>query len=203
MTGLSAPGAPIEGTSRITTIHLGQYAAHRGVGEIRTLLGSCVCVCLWDPVAQIGGANHFQLPAGDSRDRSARYGIHAMELLINRMMAFGADRRRFRAMAFGGGAVTAALDRQRVGDRNIQFTREFFEAEGIPLVGGDVGGRWPRKVRFRVDRGVAACERLPETGAEAIALEELRAATADSPADHGSDVVLFQRDPAACVQPAS
>ena len=66
---------------------------------ISTLLGSCVAVCLQDPVARLGGMNHFLLgePGKDSsiqqRDLQ-RYGVHAMELLINELMCQGATRSR-------------------------------------------------------------------------------------------------------------
>ena len=32
--------------------------------SILTTLGSCVAACVWDPVAKVGGANHFMLPGG-------------------------------------------------------------------------------------------------------------------------------------------
>jgi len=64
---------------------------------ISTLLGSCVAVCLQDPGVRVGGMNHFLLgePGREDAIRPGelqRYGIHAMELLINAMMAKGAAR---------------------------------------------------------------------------------------------------------------
>ncbi len=54
---------------------------------LSTILGSCVAACLRDPVAGIGGMNHFLLPgsAGSmaSGGDATRYGVHLMELLIN------------------------------------------------------------------------------------------------------------------------
>ena len=52
---------------------------------LTTILGSCVAACIRDPLAGIGGMNHFLLPAGDRRagGGSLRFGVHAMELLIN------------------------------------------------------------------------------------------------------------------------
>lgn len=62
---------------------------------VTTLLGSCIAVCLNDSVSRIGGMNHFLLgePGADVKprpDEMQRYGVHAMELLINGMMAKGA-----------------------------------------------------------------------------------------------------------------
>src|SRR5690606_16669221 len=60
-----------------------------------TLLGSCVAACLYDPVPGLGGMNHFMLPGGNGDDgNSARYGVNAMELLINDLLKRGARRQR-------------------------------------------------------------------------------------------------------------
>ena len=64
---------------------------------ISTLLGSCVAVCLFDPILKIGGMNHFMLPDDGRRDTvgtSARYGTYAMEILINHLLKMGARRNR-------------------------------------------------------------------------------------------------------------
>ena len=81
---------------------------------ITTVLGSCVAVCLQDSVARVGGMNHFLLAEptpGNVTNRAdmQRYGIHAMELLINEMMRHGASRERLRAHLYGGANVVAGL----------------------------------------------------------------------------------------------
>ena len=39
---------------------------------VSTLLGSCVAACIRDPVAGVGGMNHFLLPGEDGRTQRAR-----------------------------------------------------------------------------------------------------------------------------------
>src|SRR5580658_1868975 len=88
------------------SIHIGEIFASREPAVVRTVLGSCIAVCLRDPVAGVGGMNHFLLPYGGHNElASARYGIHAMELLINDCMKVGADRAKLEAKVFGGGHV--------------------------------------------------------------------------------------------------
>ena len=75
---------------------------------ISTLLGSCVAVCLQDPEGRLGGMNHFLLGEPNKTDLirdsdRQRYGVHAMELLINALMRKGAIRSRLRAHLYGGG----------------------------------------------------------------------------------------------------
>ena len=81
---LLRPGLP-RGAVKILP---GQYHAAGGEGSITTVLGSCVSTCLWDPLLRVGGMNHFMLPgdpsaAGSPWGVSARFGVYAMELLIN------------------------------------------------------------------------------------------------------------------------
>ena len=65
---------------------------------ITTLLGSCVAACINDPVARVGGMNHFLLPGEDSSSpMAARHGVHLMELLINGLLKLGASRGRLDA----------------------------------------------------------------------------------------------------------
>ena len=77
---------------------------------LTTILGSCVATCIWDDVAGVGGMNHFLLP-GDEAGGSdhVKYGVNAMELLINGLLKEGASRARLRAKLFGGAKVVQSL----------------------------------------------------------------------------------------------
>ena len=144
--------------------YFGLHAAKIGPGElyaskrnilIVTVLGSCVSACLMDPVTRIGGMNHFMLPdrAGNTTllSEPARYGAHAMEMLINKLLSMGARRERLEAKVFGAGRVLAGMS--DVGARNAQFALEYLERERIPLKARDVGGEHARKVYLFVETG--------------------------------------------------
>eukprot|EP01037_Dinobryon_pediforme_P026658 gene26658-29259_t len=125
---------------------------------ITTLLGSCIAACLFDPVAHVGGTNHFLLgepnPAHHiQREDLLRYGVHAMELLINGMMAKGAQRPRLRGPLYGGGNIISGLG--GIGSSNAAFARRFMQEEGIPLGHVDLGGSHARKVEFIAYEGKA------------------------------------------------
>lgn len=118
---------------------------------ISTLLGSCVAVCLQDAEARVGGMNHFLLaePGNEAVTRPEdrrRYGIHAMELLINAMMTHGASRRRLRAHLYGGANIVAGLS--DVGSENAAFARRFMADEGIAIGRCELGGTQARKIEF-------------------------------------------------------
>lgn len=136
----------------IVRVNIGQLHACRSGVVLNTLLGSCVSACLFDATAGVAGMNHILLvgnPDVEHFDSSTRYGIHAMEILINEMLKLGAKRHRLQAKAFGGGNVLASSNtKDSPGQRNVEFLLEFLRFEKIPLLAYDFGGPWTRVVNF-------------------------------------------------------
>jgi chemotaxis receptor (MCP) glutamine deamidase CheD len=154
-------------------IYVGEVVASATPLLLQTLLGSCVAVCLRDPVAGIGGMNHILLPGRCQDDnRPSRCGVHAMELLINAIMQQGGDRRRLEAKAFGGGNVVASLQSPTVGEQNAAFIRSFLRTERIPLVAQRLGGIRPVQVNFRTDTGKTTVHTVDGSRLPSILSEE-------------------------------
>lgn len=169
------PFAETPGLKRVT-IHVGEIHVSAKPTVVQTLLGSCVSVCLVDRQAGVGGMNHILLP-GKARvtsfDAASRYGINAMELLIGKVQGLGGDRRRLEAKVFGGGNILNGLEnRFNPGIRNSSFALEFLEAEGIPVIGQDLGGENARRIYLRTDTGEVLMRRIPRYRAAAVAQEE-------------------------------
>lgn len=133
---------------RVVNILQGQYEISSDPNVVmHTLLGSCIAACLCDPVAKVGGMNHFLLPGkADDKDGNLRYGINSMELLINGLLRNGAARDRLQAKIFGGAKMLSNL--KNIGESNADFARWFLEEEGIKCVNSSVGGTRGRKIRF-------------------------------------------------------
>ncbi|HLT43965.1 MAG TPA: chemoreceptor glutamine deamidase CheD [Luteimonas sp.] len=137
-----------------------------------TLLGSCVAACLYDPVPGLGGMNHFMLPGGNGDDgNSARYGVNAMELLINDLLKRGARRQRLQAKVFGGGNVLSGFHSDPIGTRNARFVLDYLGAEGIPVLAQDLGDNQARKVGFFPRTGRSLVKRLPATRNDVVDAE--------------------------------
>ena len=162
------------------TIYIGGVHATDQPEVVKTLLGSCISVCLYDPQTHVGGMNHFMLPH-TSRDGSGadltRFGVHAMDYLVGAMMKLGGDRRRFVAKCFGGAHV---LDVQEsaagVPQQNIAFIRSFLADDGFPMLAEDMGGYHPRHVRFYTGTGRVQVKRVESVQARSRLLvrEEAR-----------------------------
>jgi chemotaxis protein CheD len=121
--------------------------------QMSTILGSCVAVCLHDPDARIGGMNHFLLPFGqeEGTNRPMRYGVFAMEMLINGLMKEGARKSRLQAKIFGGARITADL--RGIGPSNAAFARDFLATENIPCLAESLGGSNARRLVFQPATG--------------------------------------------------
>lgn len=131
----------------------GEYFVTQRDLVIVTVLGSCVSVCLRDHVSGIGGMNHFMLPGNNDGgispiSASARYGVYAMELLINHLLKLGARRNCFEAKVFGGGSVLRGMTANNIGDRNVEFVHDYLHTESIPVVAEDLLDIYPRKVYY-------------------------------------------------------
>jgi chemotaxis protein methyltransferase CheR len=165
------PGRPAPATAN-RRIVVGDVFASREPTWVRTLLGSCVSACLFDPQAGVGGMNHFLLPAGDAEE-GARFGVHAMELLINEIMKLGGQRPRLLAKVFGAAHVITRIP-SRVPEQNAQFVRSFLRAEGIPLVADRLGGTAAQEVCFETSTGRARLRHIAAS-TPALASEEEKA----------------------------
>ncbi|HVT96991.1 MAG TPA: chemotaxis protein CheD [Acidobacteriaceae bacterium] len=149
-------------------VDIGDVVASRHPLCLHTVLGSCVAVCLWDPVAAAGGMNHILVPSSHADCQcGSRCGVHAMELLINAVMKAGGDRRRFVAKAFGAANVLPVFQSPTVGDLNARFVREFLATERIPLLAERMGGNRAVRAVFHAHSGRAFVHtvdgsRLPE-----------------------------------------
>lgn len=162
---------------RLVQLPMGGVFASNKHLNITTLLGSCVAACLYDPSAKIGGMNHILLPgtmrAGDE-GLATRYGVHAMELLINRIMKLGGSKQNLRAKVFGGAKMLVLSPRViDIAALNSEFILEFLKREHIPLEAYSLGGTSAVTVRFEPVTGKVQIRRIPRPQGREIVSQEL------------------------------
>ena len=159
-----------------------------------TVLGSCVSACIRDREKGIGGMNHFMLSETTERSStspSARYGVYAMEVLINHLLKLGARKGNLEAKLFGGGRVMASLSGSKVGDRNASFAVEFLDTEGIRVVSQDLLDVYPRKVYFFPNSGRALVKKLTRMHNDTLLTREKEYASRLVAAPVSGDIELF------------
>ena len=134
-------------------VHPGQIYAASHSALVSTILGSCIAVCLWDPIARVGAMNHFLLPTG----KGLRYGSEAMPMLLDEMTSRGAFVARTIAKVFGGACVIEHFTgpRKAIGAQNAEMAIRFLAAHSIPVRAEQTRGRRGRKLLFHTGTGQA------------------------------------------------
>lgn len=139
-------------------IHPGEHHFGHAPGYIKTLLGSCVSVTVWDPSRRAGGMCHALLPQRQ-RPRGApldgRFTDEAIEILLNHLRARGIPAHLCQFQLFGGGRMfkfpeLMGLD---VGQRNVDVALQTLKQLDLPLQRSDVGGTLPRRLHFDLHSG--------------------------------------------------
>jgi chemotaxis protein CheD len=119
---------------------------------LRTILGSCIGICIYDRMKKVGGLAHILLPKDTTRGASPeKYADTAIPLLVQRLLKDGAKKEYLSAKIAGGAAMfkfQSNVTLGQIGDRNIEETKKVLEELGIPVLEEDVGGSTGRVIDF-------------------------------------------------------
>lgn len=190
--------------SKMVTIHPGEHFTTSEDLIISTILGSCVSVVFHDPLLHIGGMNHFMLStAGEqksiTKSNSGRYGMYAMELVINALYKNGSRKSSIVAKVFGGGSVLssfeAGIDPKGVSANNINFAFTYLKNEGIPVLSHDTGGYNGRKIYFYPKTGKVHVSQVSRLMNRELSIEETEYAKNLRKQKQDPKVTLFRNEP--------
>ncbi|MCX4025266.1 chemotaxis protein CheD [Endozoicomonas sp. SM1973] len=140
--------------------------------DIVTILGSCVATCLWDPIAKVGGMNHFMLPEAKKQIKLSsisvnqssvrmlmgRYGNFAMFYLIESLLKKGAHLHNLQAKLFGGAKMIKHMS--DIGKINAEFAISYLKEAEIPIIASHLFGNNARKIVFESRTGVVKIREL-------------------------------------------
>lgn len=132
----------------------GQVSILDEPGDLITILGSCVSVCLWDRETRVGGMNHFLLPETVNDSKSLNGGISSTRKLIQLMSLRVPNIKKLEARIFGGAnRFFKEKSFLNVGAQNVEAAKIVLEESGINAVQFDVGGEPGRKIHFNTETG--------------------------------------------------
>ena len=141
------------------TIGIADMKLARNQGTLITYaLGSCIGICLWDPLLKIGALVHIMLPINMEKNRTSpfKYADTGIRLTLTKMEQMGAKRTRIVAKIAGGTKmfnVPGNGSLGNIGQRNIESVHQVLRLEGIRLLKEDVGGSAARTLFFDVATG--------------------------------------------------
>lgn len=146
------------GNSKIT-IGIADMKLTKGEGMLITYaLGSCIGICLHDPVIKLGALVHIMLPINMEAGRTnvMKYADTGIRETLKQMEAMGARRNRITAKIAGGAKMfeTGSTSLGNIGQRNIDSVHINLKKEGIRLLKEDVGGTVARTLLFDVNSGL-------------------------------------------------
>lgn len=133
----------------------------RASGTIITYaLGSCIGVCIYDPMIKLGAMVHIMLPQATPNrvDNVFKYADTGIRETIRKMEAFGAVRGRLVAKIAGGAKMFDIPDSSslgNIGERNAISVKQVLAAERVRLLKEDLGANYARTMSFDVETGLA------------------------------------------------
>lgn len=127
---------------------------------IRTVLGSCIAVCLWDSYHKFGGMSHYIYSKILNQDRNVKSGEVAIPYLIKLMLGYGSKVNQIKAHIAGGGEHPRF--RSPVGAENADLAERMLADYQIEVLTRDVKGQFGRKVVFNSGTGEILVTKINE-----------------------------------------
>ncbi len=146
--------------SNIITIGISDMKVGKG-GEsfVTYALGSCVGICLYDPVSRVGGLGHIMLPkypAENPKENKYRFADTCISEMIREMERLGGYRSKMVAKIAGGAKmfeVSGDSSFGNIGRRNVMAVKAMLAWFKIPIRAEDTGLNYGRTVYFYTENG--------------------------------------------------
>jgi chemotaxis protein CheD len=141
----------------IVTVGVGDLKIAKSPKIIKTSLGSCMGVVLYDSINKIGGLLHLMLPKRNDRDgKLSKYADTGIPLLVDLMVnQANSNRRTLTAKIFGGATMfnvnSALFD---IGKSNAAETKRILEKMNIRIVATKTGGRKGLQISLDTKTGI-------------------------------------------------
>jgi len=130
---------------------------HQGV--LRTLLGSCIGVALYERKLKLSGLAHVVMPDSQGRDHSlGKYADTAIPETIRQMAALARGAKLSLTAKIAGGANmfshVSPNNINTIGEQNIVAVEKALSQGQIPILGRHLGGTFGRRMIVDVETGM-------------------------------------------------
>jgi len=138
---------------------MGEMTVAREDGVLRTLLGSCIGLAMYDRATRVGGLAHIVLPQSRGRDEPpGKFVDTCIPALMREMRTLAGRPIRPEARIAGGANMFATTVTDTVGRRNIEACERLLGELGIPLKSRHCGGEKGRRMMLDSNTGVVTIE---------------------------------------------
>jgi len=144
-------------TENIRSVSIGELIVSKSADDVLVAygLGSCVAICLYDPVSKVAGMLHALLPdsAGKNSDNNApaKFVDQGVPLLLDQIKGMGAVRSRLVVILSGGAQMLTApgfTNTLNIGERNVKAAQDLLKSSGFRIKAQDTGGSSGRTVKL-------------------------------------------------------
>ncbi len=147
--------------SELIKVGMADFKICSGSDGLTTLgLGSCVGIAIRDTLTHIGGLAHVMLPDSTAirggSDNIPKFADTAIKEMVRQMEEMGARRSRMTAKLAGGAMMFAFQNKSdlvRVGERNVEASKQVLQSLQIPVIAEDTGETYGRTVIFYPETG--------------------------------------------------
>jgi chemotaxis protein CheD len=122
-------------------------------------IGSCIALCMFDPVKKVGGMAHIVLPECPKSEvpkLPGKFANTAIPEMLGKLTQLGAAKSRLIVKLVGGAQMIQAEGfgmMMQMGQRNQEMTRRALKEAGLSIASEDVGGSQGRSVWLYIDSG--------------------------------------------------
>ncbi len=142
---------------KLINVGIADIGVSREPDIIRTILGSCIGICLYDTVKKVGGIAHIMLPVFNEKSTSKKkYADTAIPLLLEELEKIGAEKKNITAKIVGGARMFKFSENSKmgmIGINNAEKSREVLKNMNIKIVSEDTGGDSGRTIDFYLETG--------------------------------------------------
>lgn len=146
---------------RPQSLPMGEIAVARTSGVLRTLLGSCLGLALYDRRFKVAALGHIVLPSSLGRTEPAgKFADTAVPAMIRLMHELAeAERLRLSARIAGGANMfVGGASRKTIGGQNVEAVERILDELRIPIIGRHCGGEQGRKMLLDAATGIVTID---------------------------------------------
>lgn len=155
--------------SNVRSVSIGEMVISNSPDDVLVAygLGSCVAVCLYDPVKKVSGMLHALLPSMPKNEKvngmPTKFVDQGIPMLLDEVMALGAQKSRLTVHICGGAHMLLSPGFKQalnIGERNVVAAKEGLQAAGLQIKAESVGGNSGRTVKLYVVSGLITVKTL-------------------------------------------
>jgi len=142
----------------VQNIKQGELYFGHSDGFLKTLLGSCVAIVLWNQENQLGGMCHIVLPDSAQSNNSCddRFADCVVDQFAKKVKDAGTLPREYWVGVYGGGNMFPAVHFKNdtpIGEKNIHAAYTCLKKHGFKIVHEDIGGAVYRMLILNMQSG--------------------------------------------------